>query len=88
MRSQAAASSNRVTCVVLAAGESRRLGRPKQLLRKRLAPHFPMFAPGDYVDITVRLMYERGDRDYARTSVGVSWGDDRTLVPGARDRRQ
>jgi CTP:molybdopterin cytidylyltransferase MocA len=38
MRSQAAASSNRVTCIVLAAGESRRLGRPKQLLRKRLEP--------------------------------------------------
>ncbi|HPD30476.1 MAG TPA: SUMF1/EgtB/PvdO family nonheme iron enzyme [Phycisphaerae bacterium] len=43
-----------------------------------------LFAPGDYVDITVRLRYERGDRDYARTSVGVAWGDERTIVPGGR----
>jgi len=42
------------------------------------------FAPGDYVDITVRLRYERGDRDYARTSVGVAWGDTRTIMPGGR----
>lgn len=38
MRSSAAGSSHHLTCVVLAAGESRRLGRPKQLLRRRLKP--------------------------------------------------
>jgi PKD repeat protein/formylglycine-generating enzyme required for sulfatase activity len=43
-----------------------------------------LFAPGDYVDITVRLKYDRGDRDFARSSVGVAWGDTRTIVPGGR----
>ncbi|MBN1512689.1 MAG: SUMF1/EgtB/PvdO family nonheme iron enzyme [Phycisphaerae bacterium] len=43
-----------------------------------------IFALGDEVDITVRLKYERGDRDYARTSVAVAWGDTRTIVPGGR----
>ncbi|GMU21043.1 MAG: hypothetical protein AMXMBFR13_11380 [Phycisphaerae bacterium] len=43
-----------------------------------------LFAPGDYVDISVRLKYERGDRDYARTSVGVTWGDDAGISPGGR----
>jgi len=43
-----------------------------------------LFAPGDYVDISVRLRYDRGDRDYARTSVGVAWGDSRTIIPGGR----
>lgn len=43
-----------------------------------------LFAPSDCVDITVRLRYERGDRDYARTSVGVAWGNTRTIVPGGR----
>lgn len=42
------------------------------------------FAPGDYVDISVRLKYERGDRDYARTSVAVAWGDKRLIEPGGR----
>jgi hypothetical protein len=43
-----------------------------------------LFAPGEFVDITVRLRYERGDRDYARTSVGVAWGDTRMIFPGGR----
>lgn len=43
-----------------------------------------LFAPGELVDITVRLKYQRGDRDYARTSVGVAWGDSRTVLPGGR----
>jgi len=42
------------------------------------------FAPGDIVDISVRLKYERGDRDYARTSVAFAWGDDREIIPGGR----
>lgn len=43
-----------------------------------------LFAPGDLVDITVRLRYERGDRDYARASVAVAWGNTRTIEPGGR----
>lgn len=43
-----------------------------------------LFQPGDLVDITVRLKYERGDRDYARTSVAVAWGDTRGIDPGGR----
>ncbi len=43
-----------------------------------------LFAPGDYVDITVRFKYERGERDYARTSVGVAWGDAQWINPGGR----
>jgi len=42
------------------------------------------FSPGDVVDISVRLRYDRGDRDFARTSVAFSWGDGRTIVPGGR----
>jgi PKD repeat protein/formylglycine-generating enzyme required for sulfatase activity len=43
-----------------------------------------LFAPGDYVDITARIKYDRADRAYARSSVGVSWGDTRGIVPGGR----
>ena len=43
-----------------------------------------LFAPGDVVDISVRLKYDSGDRTAARTSVGVSWGDTRTIQPGGR----
>ncbi len=42
------------------------------------------FSPGDVVDISVRLKYDRGDRDFARTSVVYSWGDNRRVSPGGR----
>lgn len=43
-----------------------------------------LFAPGDYVDVTVRVRYDRGDRDYARTSVAIGWGDQLAIEPGGR----
>ncbi|MBN1811684.1 MAG: PKD domain-containing protein, partial [Anaerolineae bacterium] len=43
-----------------------------------------LFAPGDYVDIRVRLKYDRADRAFDRSSVAVSWGDARPVYPGGR----
>lgn len=43
-----------------------------------------VFAPGDYVDITVRLCYDTADRSVSRCSVAVAWGDTRRIIPGAR----
>jgi len=44
----------------------------------------PWFSVEDVVDITVRLKYDRPDRDYARTSVAFSWGSARGITPGGR----
>lgn len=62
-------------------GASRVVGEVMSMIRRDTGSRF---APDDIVDISVRLKYERGDRDYARTSVAFAWGDDREIIPGGR----
>ncbi len=56
-------------------------GEYMALFRRDLSAYF---SPGDIVDISVRIRYDRGDRDFARTSIAYSWGDSRVVTPGGR----